>query len=290
MLARAGAPVRLIGRPTHVEAITRDGLMLDSVNFQARIPVAASVNLSDAADADIVLFSVKSLDNESTAKALAPHLRSEALVLSLQNGVDNVERIRAASGIEAVPTVVYVAAAMTGPGRVKHSGRGDLIIGELATPPAMARSRTLDSIAALFEGAGVPCIVSPNIETEMWTKLVANVAANAISALGRSTYGRAVRDPHVREVIKAAIAETLAVARASGIELPDTLTDSTLLFLERFDTVYSSTAQDIARGKRTEIDSLNGYIVRRGTALGIPTPVNHTLHAMVRLLENAPAS
>jgi 2-dehydropantoate 2-reductase len=291
MLARAGAPVTLIGRQAHVDAIARDGLAIDSVNFQARIPVDASVDLAAARGAHIVLFCVKTLDNEATSRELAPHLGAGAVVVSLQNGVDNVERIRSASGIDAVPAVVYVAAAMTGPGQVKHSGRGDLIIGELSARggPPPVRPVPLRSIADMFERAGVPCVVSNAIESDMWTKLVANVAANAISALGRSTYGRAVRDPHVREVIKAAIAETLAVAKASGISLPhDTLTDSTLAFLERFDSVYSSTAQDIARGKQTEIDSLNGFIVRRGAALGVPTPVNQTLHALVRLLENAP--
>ncbi|MGH9439168.1 MAG: ketopantoate reductase family protein, partial [Terriglobia bacterium] len=131
MLARAGAPVTLIGRPQHVEAINREGVFIDGVNFQEKIPVSASTELSTAREAQVVLFCVKTLDTEQVARALAPHLARGATVISLQNGVDNVERIRAAVGLEAIAAVVYVAAEMAGPGHVKHSGRGDLIIGYL---------------------------------------------------------------------------------------------------------------------------------------------------------------
>src|SRR5262249_52466368 len=130
MLARAGAPVTLIGRPQHVEALERDGLWLESLSFQERVPVAASGTGQAARTAAMVLFCGKALDTEEAARSLAPHLARGALVLSLQNGVDNVERIRTAAGFDALPAVVYVAAAMTGPGRAKHSGRGDLVLGD----------------------------------------------------------------------------------------------------------------------------------------------------------------
>src|SRR5438552_5580138 len=119
MLARAGAPVTLIGRPPHVEALQRDGLWLESLRFQDQVPVTASVAVEAARDAALVLFCVKTLDTEEAARSLAPHVAPDALVLSLQNGVDNVERIRTAAGFDALPAVVYVAAAMTGPGHVK---------------------------------------------------------------------------------------------------------------------------------------------------------------------------
>jgi 2-dehydropantoate 2-reductase len=117
MLARAGAPVTLIGRPHHVEAVARDGLWLEGMRFQERVRVAASPAAEMARDAAVVLLCVKTLDTEDAAKSLFPHLAPGAIVVSLQNGVDNVERIRAAAGLEAFPAVVYVAVAMTGPGR-----------------------------------------------------------------------------------------------------------------------------------------------------------------------------
>lgn len=284
MLARAGAPVTLIGRAPHVEAIRRNGLSLESLHFQQQIPIAASSDVSAARDADIVLFCVKTYDTEGAAQALAVHLRSGALVLSLQNGVDNVERIRAATRIEAIPAVVYVAVATSAPGRIRHSGRGDLIIGDL---PESVRRQEFSTIAAIFERAAIPCRVSGNIEADLWTKMIMNCAYNAISALGRSQYGRIVQNPWTRGVMTQVTEEAMAVACAAGVRLPDGVADAVLKLAETMSGATSSTAQDIARGSRTEIDSLNGYVVRLGARLGVATPVNQTLHGLVKLLEES---
>jgi 2-dehydropantoate 2-reductase len=289
MLARAGAPVTLIGRPPHVQAITRHGLFFDGLHFQQQIPVLASTQVSAVRDADIVLFSVKTLDTEEAAKSLLPHLAPSAAVISLQNGVDNVQRIRAAK-IDAFAAVVYVAAAMTAPGRIKHSGRGDLILGDL---PGRAqedgpRRRRLESIALLFERAGVPCRVSENVEGELWAKMILNCAYNPVSALGRAQYYRAAGNRWARAVMVKVIEEARAVARAAGVRLPEVnLVETVLEISESMASATSSMAQDLARGKRTEIDSLNGYLARRGSELGIATPFNQTLHALIKLLEES---
>jgi 2-dehydropantoate 2-reductase len=289
LLARAGAPVTLIGRAQHVEAITRDGLFLESQQFQGRIPVAATTAVEAARDATIILLCVKTLDTGQAAKALAPHRLPGAIVVSLQNGVDNVERVRAASGIAAFAAVVYVAASMIGPGHVKHAGRGDLLLGDLLarTQPDEHRGRQLDDLAALLVRAGIPCRVSDNIEADLWTKMLINCAYNAISALARARYSRIVSNPWTREVLKQVIQEVVTVARAEGVRFPPDrdLVQIGLQLADTMSNATSSTAQDIARGKRTEIDSLNGYVVRRGAELGLATPVNQTLHALVKLLE-----
>ena len=290
MLARAGAPVTLIGRPAHVAALTRHGLFFEGLHFQEHIPVSASTRVSAVHDAEMVLFCVKTLDTEEAAKSLAPHLAPGAVLISLQNGVDNVERIRSAAKIAAFPAVVYVAAAMTAPGRVKHSGRGDLILGDL---PGRAeedgrRQAQLERVASLFERAGVPCRVSDNVEGELWAKMIINCAYNAISALGRARYHRAGGNPWTRQVMIKVVEEALAVARAAGVRLPDiNMVETALEISESMANATSSTAQDLARGKRTEIDSLNGYLVRRGAELSVATPVNQTLHALVKLLEES---
>jgi 2-dehydropantoate 2-reductase len=284
MLARAGAPVTLIGRPHHVEAIQRDGLWIESIRFQERVPVAASVGVEAAGDAAVVLFCVKTLGTEEAARSLSAHLAPGAVVLSLQNGVDNVGRIRAAGGFAALPAVVYVAAAMTGPGRVRHSGRGDLVIGD----PEGGRRGEAERLARLFSRAGVPCVASDNIDAELWTKMSMNCAYNAVSALGRGKYGRITHHPQAREVLRLAVEETAAVARASGVRLDESaLVEAAFRLGEAMSEATSSTAQDVQRGKRTEIDSLNGYVARRGAELGVGTPVNRTLHALVKLLEEA---
>jgi len=287
MLARAGVHVTLIARPGHVEAIRRDGLFLDCVSFQEKVRVEASTEISAARDAEVALLCVKTLDTEETMRALKPNLAPGAIVVSLQNGVDNVERIHGASGIDALPSVVYVAAAMIAPGHVKHNGRGDLVIGEFLNhvPVASQPART-ERVAELFVNAGVPCRISANIEADLWTKLIMNCAGNAVSALARTNYGHAARDAETRELMSKVIAEAIAVARGLDIKLPDVdMVGAGLKLAETLGEAISSTAQDIARGKRTEIGSLNGYIVKRGTELGIATPVNFTLYALVTLLE-----
>lgn len=284
MLARAGLPVTLIGRPHHVEALTRDGLWLETLHFQERVAVGAFVAVEAACGAGLVLVAVKTLDTEAAARALAPLLAPDTVVLSLQNGVDNVERMRAAAGFEALPAAVYVAAAMPGPGRVKHTGRGDLVVGD----PKGLRRNDVEKVARLFQGAGVPCVVSDHIEAELWTKMSMNCAYNAVSALGLAKYGRIVAHPHGRELLRLAVEETVAVARASGVTLDSAkLVEAAYRLGEAMSQATSSTAQDIQRGKRTEIDALNGYVARRGAELGVPAPVNRTLHALVKLREES---
>ena len=289
MLARAGVPVTLIGRAAHVRAINRDGLFIDSIHFKETVSVAASTELAAVRDADIVLFAVKTVDTESAAKLLAPHLAPDTIVVSLQNGVDNVERIDFAAGIQAIPAVVYIAVEMVGLGRVKHSGRGDLIIGD-PSPNHDATKSELAQIAATFTRAGVPCRVSADITGELWEKLIMNCAYNAISALSRTKYGRIARDPGTIEVMKRVVNEAVAVGNAAGVKLSADKMFAAVLKLgsEAIPEAISSTAQDIVRGKPTEIDSLNGFLVRRGAELIVPTPINETLYSLVKLLEQAP--
>jgi 2-dehydropantoate 2-reductase len=242
-------------------------------------------------NATLVLVCVKTPDTDEAARALAPYLAAGTVLVSLQNGVANVERIRSVVKHDVVAAAVYVGVEMTGPGCVKHTARGDLLIGNLARDgPDGPRRRLLDDLAALFVRAGVPCRVSDNVEGELWTKLVINCAYNAISALGRSRYGRLVNNPWTREVMRQVVEEVVAVAQAAGVRLPDIdMVEAAWQLADSMPGTLSSTAQDVLRGKRTEIDALNGYVARRGAELGIATPVNQTLHALVKLLEGSSA-
>ena len=282
MLARAGAPVVMIGRPAFVEAVGKNGLFLDTLQFQESVRVEAATELSAARGAEVVLFCVKTTDNAATARELAPLLAPGAIVVILQNGVDNVEQVRAAAGLEALAAVVYIGASVPEQGRVKHVGRGDLVFGP--------KNEKTERMAALFARAGVPCRISDNIDGELWTKLIANCALNAISAVGNVKYGKIAASDDGRKVVEALVDEVMAVARAAGIHLPG-VEDSraalagALKIATQMGEAFSSTAQDMQRGKRTEIDSLNGYIARRGAELGVPTPVNHALYTLVKLAE-----
>lgn len=282
LLARSGVPVTMIGRPAFVEAVQKSGLRLDTMQFQETVHPAVSTDISAAAGADYVFFCVKTTDNASASKELARHISPSTVVFSLQNGVNNAEEIRKASGIEALSTVVYVAASAPAPGVVKHLGRGDLVIGP--------HSSAVDKAAAFFERAKLPCKVSDNIAGELWTKLVWNCALNAVSGLGRVTYGEIIDSEDAKRVVEAVVYEVLAVAKKNGIhppglEDPKAAIAGAFLIGKQMSGTRSSTAQDMERKKRTEIDALNGYIARLGAELGVPTPVNHTLYTLVKLQE-----
>src|SRR5260370_40617320 len=202
----------MIGRAAFVEAVKKCGLFLDTLQFQESVRVEASTELSAVRGAEIVLFCVKTTDNAETARALAPLLAPGALVLSMQYGVDCLEQIRAAAGIDALPAVVYVAASVPEPGRVKHVGRGDLVVG-----PENEKTKR---IAALFSRAQVPCRISENIEGELWTKLVWNCALNAVSALGRAKYGSIASSPDAWKVARTFAYYVLPVSHAAGMHPP----------------------------------------------------------------------
>jgi len=276
MLARAGFAVTLIGRARHVEAIRRDGLRFLSGDLDERIAIGATTDIAAVAKAGLVLFCVKSSDTDSAAAAMAQHLKPDAIVLNMQNGVDNAERIRAHTRNTVMPMLVYTAASMPEPGTVKHTGGGSLVIG-----------RGGEDIAAVFEAAKVPVKIADDIDSELWIKLVMNCAYNAVCALTGTPYGRMVASPEVRTTMVQAADEVMALAKAKGIRLPDDLPDATIKLAQVMPTTMSSTAQDIAKGRPTEIDHLNGYVVREGARLGVATPVNATLNALTKLLEQS---
>ena len=281
MLARAGHEVTLIARPQHVAAVRRDGLRMETRSFDERVQVAADSEASAVAGADLVLFCVKSMDTEAAGAQMAPYLDQGALVLCLQNGVDNADRLRGVlPGHSVAAAVVYVATEMAGPGHVKHHGRGELVI-----EPAARSSEVAQALAA----AGVPTEISENVRGALWAKLILNCAYNAVSAIAQRPYGENVRGEGIPEVMRDVVAECLAVARAEGVQVPDDIDAAVRRIAETMPTQFSSTAQDLARGKRSEIDFLNGLVMRRGQALGIPTPANRVLWALVKLIEGKQA-
>lgn len=275
MLARAGREVVLIGRPAHVEAINRDGLDMETQTFREHVKVAARTDPGGIDGADMVLCCVKSTDTVQAAAEMAPHLAPGAIVLSLQNGYDNAERLQAALGRPVHPAVVYVATEMAGPGHLRHHGRGELVIGPFDGGT---------EVVAEFALAGVPVTVSDNVAGALWAKLIINCAYNALSAITQLPYGRIVQGEGVAAMMEDIVAECLAVAQADGIAVPGDIRAAVAGIAVSMATQVSSTAHDVARGKPSEIDHINGYVVRRGAALGIATPVNRALHALVKLL------
>jgi 2-dehydropantoate 2-reductase len=278
MLARAGHEVTFIGRPQHVEAINRDGLLLETADFKQHVPAKASTEASAVAGADLVLVCVKSADTEQAGRQMAATLAPQATLLCLQNGVDNATRLQAVLGRPVIGAAVYVGTGMEGPGHVRHHGGGALVIGDTSQSAALATTLT---------AAGIPTTVSRDIDAVLWGKLIVNCAYNALSAVAQISYGRMLEMEGTREVMTNVVTECIAVAKALGVTLPADTLDNTLGIAGRMPNQLSSTAQDLARGKPSEIDFLNGHIVRKGRELGIATPTNLALLVMVKLAEKS---
>jgi len=286
LLARAGRDVTLMARPEHVKAIQENGLYMECQSFQEHVPVKASTEYKSIAGADLILFCVKSPDTESVAKEIKPYLAEGSIILSLQNGVDNCERIKTVLSNPTYPAVVYVATGMAGPGHVKHFGRGELVIGDPED-----REACLDQLSGIqdyLNKGNVPCSISKKIKHDMWLKFLVNCSYNAISGIGQIEYGQIVQSKHTNDLIGQIIKEFLAVAEKEGINIS---LEQAILANEQIAKTMakqkSSTAQDLMKHKKTEVDYLNGYIVRCGMAHQIPVPANQSVYALVKMLEMA---
>jgi 2-dehydropantoate 2-reductase len=277
-LLRGGHDVTFIGRQPHVDAINAHGLLLETQAFNGRLPAKAAIDPTALAQPDMVLFCVKSADTEDAGRSLAGCLDPKAPILSLQNGVDNPQRLRRLIGNLVIPTVVYVGSEMAGPGHVKHHGGGKLVIG--ASPESEAIAQTLSA-------AAIETTIAEDIERTQWVKLTTNCAFNALSAVASISYGPMLDVEGTKEVVVRAIRECVMVAQACGLSMPEDLAEQILKVPATMPHQMSSTAQDLVRGKPSEIDFLNGYVVHKGAESGIPTPTNHALQVMVKLAERS---
>ncbi|OCK59458.1 2-dehydropantoate 2-reductase [Bradyrhizobium sp. LMTR 3] len=276
LLLKAGHDVTFIGRQPHVDAINAHGLLLDTKSFREHLPARAATDTTALAAPDLVLACVKSADTEEAGRALAGRLRPDTSVLSLQNGVDNAPRLSAIIGHAVIPVVVYVGSEMAGPGHVRHHGGGDLAIGPSAASAALAE---------MLQAAGIGITIADDIDRTLWSKLIINCAFNALSAVAGIAYGPMLEVAGTRDVVTSAVQEAISVARASGVSIPDDLLEHIQNIPAMMPNQMSSTAQDLARGKPSEIDFLNGHVVRKGAELGIATPTNQALQVMVKLAE-----
>ncbi|GLU32837.1 ketopantoate reductase family protein [Trinickia caryophylli] len=277
MLALHGHDVAFIGRPSHVDAMRHGGLRLQTRAFDKRVAVSASIDIDAAASADVVFVCVKSIDTAQAARQLRHVLAPQAIVVSLQNGVDNAALLRAEISQPVICAAVYVASEMASPGHLLHHGRGDL---------AIEASPHSESLAQVLRAAGIPTEISDDVRATLWQKFTLNCAYNAVSAIVQLPLGEMPHRDALRATMREVVTECVAVAAAEGIRFAD----EPARIVERIEATipagqYSSTAQDLARGKWSEIDYLNGAVVRRGLAAGIGTPVNQTLHLLVKMLE-----
>jgi 2-dehydropantoate 2-reductase len=269
----------------HVAAIERLGLSIEGVDGTiVRYRVRATDRPPQAiATAELILVQVKAYDTLAALTPFRGRLNAETFVLSLQNGLSNLEQMR-----EAVPghdrlllgTTAH-GATMLGPGRIRHAGKGMTMIGDPASPHEPRFD--LQPIRAAFARAGFETDIVSNIHSAIWAKLVSNVAINPITALTGLHNGELLDDPEIQRLVEAVVTETVAVMRAAGV--PTVMVDylkHTRRVMEQTRSNVSSMLQDIRRGRPTEIDAINGAVARLADELGVPAPVNHYLAALVR--------
>ena len=215
------------------------------------------------------------------AKAMQDLLPANAVVLSMQNGVENPETLqRLLPQARVVPVAVYVALSLAAPGLVRHFGRGELVVGP--------SSPWLETTADRLREAGIGVTVSNQVMRDLWLKLVVNTAFNAVSAVSQKTYGEMFAEPMVQATVQQLTREVVAVAQAEGYDISmEQGWAAVQAIAQTMAGQRSSTAQDLAAGKRTEIDFLNGTVARRAESHGLSVPVTQALWSMVRLMEGA---
>ncbi|SFK24808.1 ketopantoate reductase [Desulfomicrobium apsheronum] len=278
-------PVTLFTTNTgHAEAINQAGLALNCMDGQVRRTSACALTDPDryGRRADLILICTKARSTGQAAETANRLLAEDGLVLTLQNGLGNLELIQAAVGVSrAAAGITAQAATLLGPGQIRHAGSGPTVLG--AGP---GQDKKIAAVAALFNQAGIATTVTEDVAALLWSKLIVNVGINALTALLRVPNGTLAEIPECECLMTKAVDEAVTVARAMGVRLPN---DAPLEKVRRVCAMtsgnQSSMLQDILAGRPTEIDVINGAVVREGAKTGIPTPVNQMLTELIRALE-----
>jgi 2-dehydropantoate 2-reductase len=283
-LQAAGHDVFYIARGAHREAIEKNGLRIESVHGDLHLP---KVNVTDdpgkVGPVDVVIFAVKLWDTEKAAEQTKPLLGPNTRVVTLQNGVDSYERIAPIVGPErAIPGVTYVVTVIEQPGVIKQASQFQRII--CGTHDGRADA-PLKAFADAAKAAGIDIAVSDNIARDRWHKFIFLSATSGSTAVTRSTMGPILADPDTRALFRNIMQETYAVGRAKGVALEDGLVDGFMVLADNNvpRDMKASMANDLDRGNRLELDWLAGEVCRLGRELKVPTPVNETVYAALKL-------
>jgi len=296
-LAKSGQEVWLLDKPNQkrTERIAQDGIKIDGIGANYKIKVNATAKADDIKRPDLVIVCVKSHDTEAAIKHAKPCFSENTYVLTLQNGLGNTETIAEIAGENnVIAGVTSHGSTLLGEGHVRHCGKGETIIGRFQ-PSGKRQSkqwkiprRTLEDIADVLKDSGFPTKVSEKIKDIIWSKLIINVGINAITAITRLNNGRIIEYEGTRQVLKQSVLEASKVARRKKISLD--YSDP----VKKVESVCAATAantssmlQDVLKKKKTEVDFINGAIVREGEDLGVQTPVNSVLTDLIKTIESS---
>lgn len=287
LLAEAGFDVTLVDVwKEHMDAVNERGLSIQAAGEERIIKnIRGTTDPAAAGKADLIVVFVKSTATSEAMKGAMSLVGPDTAVLTLQNGLGNVEKLAAVAGSERVVAgITGHGSTLLGPGKIRHAGQGDTIIGE----PDGTISERLQKIGAMFEQAKIPTRLSNNVIGLIWGKLLVNVGINALTAMTGLRNGRMTEVPEAEELLIAAVKEGMAVAAAAGITLE---TDDPVEYTKKVARMTgpnrSSMLQDVMNKRLTEIDVINGAIVDEGKRLGVTTPINLALTNLIRIRQKS---
>ena len=278
-LAKSNPNVSFLLRPRTLQAVKERGLMVRSANGLLTVRPQAASDPRELVRPDLVILAVKAYDLDGVMDQIEPVLHERTILLTLQNGVDTEDRLLARLGRDCVVGgVAFIYSKIVEPGVIEHYKRGTVTIGELMGQ----KSERVGMIAELFKQAGVPCQISNDIRRIKWEKMCWNCVFNPITVLINDRVAKALDHPEMMGVIRQIVEEVAAVSAALKVPLDPDMAEKTVRVTQSIRDIHTSMYDDWKAGRPSEIDWLNGYIVRKGRELGIPTPVNEVLTAMVK--------
>ncbi len=282
LLCKAGIDLTFLVRPRTYEAIAARGLQIKSVNgdFTVHPPVVQKVNEIDSID--LIILAVKSYDLQPVLEEIAPLVERGATLLTLQNGVDSEERILSYFKKECVVAgVAYITSRLAEPGLIEHYRRGIISLGEISGEKSDRAAR----IHQLLSDAGITCYLTGQIMKAKWEKLCWNATFNPLSVILDHPISLILESAPLLDIVRQGISEIISVAAAEGIVLKENIIDETITSSDQFRDYYTSMYEDFKNGKPTEIEHLNGDLIRRAERKGISVPTHRCLYGMVKGFE-----
>ncbi len=267
----------------HIEKIRREGLKIEGIGGERFVKIDATYSIEDIGTADLIIVFVKSYNTKEAALEAKKILKEDTVVLTLQNGLGNVDILKNVLGSDRVIAgTTAQGATLVSPGVVKHTGHGDVFIGELDG----SRTERVEQIISIFNRANIKTMFTDNVEGLIWTKLLVNLAINAPATIIGVKNGELVRHEHSKNLMKMIVDEALQIVEKKGIRLiyKDILSEI-FKIAEKTSENINSMFQDILKKKKTEIDFLNGAVAEEGRKLGIDTPVNRAVTYMIKTIE-----
>ncbi len=282
LLAKADNDVTFLARGEHLKVLKEKCITIKSINgdFSVKVKVKERPDKDD--NYDLIIFAVKGYDLETASETIKDVIADDTSILSLLNGVESEELLGEKFGAEKIiGGIAFIGSAIEAPGVILHTASGSVTIGDMGR----SKSDRCQRIKRTFEKAHIPCKISTDINKDIWSKMVWNVGFNAITAITGALVSEILANQGMRQTVEQSMLETINVAIKKGVLLSPDLIAKTISRTEKAGKIKTSMLQDIEKGKQTEIDFINGAIVKIGKEVGINTPVNEMLFGLVKFKE-----